>query len=590
MTLLTPWFLLGLVALAPLVALHLRRRRRQREVASLLLWRELPSTAAGRRRAALVLPLLLALQALIVVLIVVGLAQPRGGAGSSGREARPAQVFVLDEALSSGSGPSEALTAARAEIDRRLAQTASDTPVSVVVAGAAPRLLVAGASPRTARDAVASLTPAAALRADAPPSDLRAGLALAAGQLHAPGARVTLVHAAQDMPPRVRTDGVSYSAVAIGASGPAQTLEQPVGRCAPGEVGATAGAPPAPRCTVFAAIRNDARSRARARLVVERAGRPVASRTLSVAGQSRATISFDAAPGARLTLRVVAPGADDARATVTVPGVPEPASVTLVSSRPSTQPLSRALTSVPGVTLRLVSPTDYSDDDSAAADLVVFDRWAPDGALPDAPATLLVDPPRLPDGHVGAALADPELSGEDAADPLLAGVDLDGLAIATGGAHSITLPPALRAIAWAPGGPLIAAGQPAADRRIALFAFDPEASTLPQLPAFPILIANVVAWSLGELPDGATGSVTAGGAGPVAGSGGVGGAGGDAAGADDAVASDGSPTLVLRATDGGAAAPGRRPGWWPLLLAAALLVLLAEWAYPRWATRAEARA
>ncbi len=137
--------------------------------------------------------------------------------------------------------------------------------------------------------------------------------------------------------------------------------------------------------------------------------------------------------------------------------------------------------------MQLVAPDDY---DGGEAALTVFDRWLPDGALPEARALLLVAPPRLPGGTVGAGLADPVLSGLDADDPLLAGVDLDGLAIAAGAARRTTLPPQLRAIAWAPGGPLLATG--ARPARTTLLTFDPAASTLPQLPAFPALLANIV--------------------------------------------------------------------------------------------------
>ncbi|HST40820.1 MAG TPA: hypothetical protein VLK58_14995, partial [Conexibacter sp.] len=98
------------------------------------------------------------------------------------------------------------------------------------------------------------------------------------------------------------------------------------------------------------------------------------------------------------------------------------------------------------------------------------------------------------------------------------------------------------------------------------------ASTLPQLPAFPILLGNVVTWARGDAADLATADAGA--------------AASDAAGSPsaDAPAPD---TVVLRASDGGGTLPGPPREWWPWLVAIGLLMLLAEWSYPRWARRRE---
>jgi hypothetical protein len=559
--LLAPWFLAGLAALLPLVALHLRRQRRRREVASLLTWRELGGGGARvRRRASIMLPLLLALQAVVIVLIVVALTGPShasdGGMNSDHRP--PPQVFVLDDsaAMASSDPAPGRLVDARAELDRRLASVPAGTPVSVVLAGPTPRLLVTDASPREARERVAMVS---ARSGDA---DLSAGLALAAGQLHRAGATVTLLHAADHPAPHVTTEDVRYRAVAIGEpTSDNRSLAQPVARCAP-----TMSDRPA-RCTVFTTVRNDGPSAVREQLLVQRDGRAIASRAVAIGPRASAELAFDAAPGARLTLALT--GADtnaaDDRVPVTVPDPAAPVDVTLVSAQPPTAPLARALGSLPGVRSRLVAPAAFSAHGAESADLVVLDGVLPGNALPDAPGVLLVSPPRLPGGSVRGALANPQLSGERSADPLLAGVDLSALAIAAGGARKVTLPPSLRALAWAPDGPLLAAGNGGVDGplHLALLTFQPSASTLPQLSAFPILLANIVSWAQDEPAPGAT-----------------------TAPPTTAV----NAPVVLSATDGGGVAPGRRRSWWPWLLAAALLVLLAEWSYPRWTRRTEARA
>lgn len=559
MSLLTPWFLAGLLALAPLLALHLRRRRRRQEVASLLLWHELASAVPSRRRAALVPSLLLLLQVLIVVLLVLALARPARDGAAAGAGLAP-HVYVLDgsRAMNATDVAPDRLTAARRDLDRRLARLPAATPVTVVAAGAVPRLVVAGASPDAARAALADL------RVTAPRADLRAGLALAAGQLHRTGGTITLVHAIENVAPRVEGEGVAYTAVTIGTRADAQVLEQPVARCTPAAT---------PTCTVFAAVRNDADAAARARLVVERDGATLASRALALTAGERAEVAFPAEAGARLTVRLErsgggspaggatasAPIRTGESATVTVPDPTAPTTVTLVSDRPADAPLARALAATPGVTLRLIAPRDYAAADASAPDLLVLDRWLPDGELPAARSLLLVAPPELPGGGVGAPLTDPTLSGTATAAPLLAGVDLDALAIDAGAARRTTLPTALHALAWAPSGPLLAAGAIPGERpeRIALLTFDPQASTLPQLPAFPILLANVVAWSAGGAPPQAD------------------------------LDSQAALPVALRASDGGGVLPGPPREWWPWLVGVGLVLLLAEWSYPRWAGRRE---
>ncbi|MDO8184889.1 hypothetical protein Q7L71_04820, partial [Conexibacter sp. CPCC 205706] len=45
--------------------------------------------------------------------------------------------------------------------------------------------------------------------------------------------------------------------------------------------------------------------------------------------------------------------------------------------------------------------------------------------------------------------------------------------------------------------------------------------------------------------------------------------------------------LTIRASDGGGPLPAPPHAWWPWLVAAGLLLLLAEWSYPRWSRRRE---
>src|SRR6185312_11124110 len=176
--------------------------------------------------------------------------------------------------------------------------------------------------------------------------------------------------------------------------------------------------------------------------------------------------------------------------------VPRPGGerITLVGDRHRALPLARALASVPGVQLRLRTPHTYEPTDPGTSDLLVLDGFMPKGGLPEAPGLLLVNPPRVPGGKVIGKMKDSRMSGFEAANPLLEGVDLSSLTIGAGASRRLALPASLSAAAWSSEGPLIAAGTESGSR-LAIISFEPSESNLPQLAAFPALIDNIVAWS-----------------------------------------------------------------------------------------------
>ncbi len=90
---------------------------------------------------------------------------------------------------------------------------------------------------------------------------------------------------------------------------------------------------------------------------------------------------------------------------------------------------------------------------------------------------LLVDPPRLPEGRVGGVLGETVVSGTDAGNELLEGVELSSLAIAAHAAVGLTLPPWLAPVVWSPDGVLLAAGDNGR-QRVAALAFEPGQSNL----------------------------------------------------------------------------------------------------------------
>ena len=166
-------------------------------------------------------------------------------------------------------------------------------------------------------------------------------------------------------------------------------------------------------------------------------------------------------------------------------------SVLLLSDAPG--PLQRALGALPGAEVTTAPADGYAD---AAAghgwDLVVFDRTLPppqvEGALP-APA-LFVDPPAGGPFTMTGTMDAPTVSRLEAADPLLAGVDLAGVTF--GETPALTLRPGQEEVVGAQGGPLVfrakVGGQPSV-----VLAFDLAQSNLPRRVAFPILVANIAA-------------------------------------------------------------------------------------------------
>jgi Ca-activated chloride channel family protein len=479
------WALAGLVLLAPIIALHLRDRGRPvRDVPSLLLWQQLATDApAGKRRLGRpILPFLLALQALGLILLVLALADPLGGGARSPRTA----VFVLDDSFWMRAGGR--VQTAASEITRAARAQPPGTLVRVVVASPAPRLAYRGSAGGVG-GALARVRPTAA------PPDLGTALSVAAGLLTGPHDRIVVVHAPEDAVPAVDSAPGELSTLTAGAPIADQGIFATQARCG---IGAT------DLCAITAVLRNSGDTAVDDHYLAAVGGRRPLALSSRVAPRSSADIALIATPGERVDLRLQGsdPLAIDDRAWVNVPyqgGAPRASVVTLVGERSRALALARAFAAVPGVKLRLLTPSTYRPADARGTGLIVLDGWLPRAGLPPAPSVLLVDPPRLPGGHVGAPQQDSTLSGSDQSSPLLAGVNLSSLTIDTGSARQLTLPGWLTPVAWSPAGPLIAAGGDGR-QRVAIISFEPSRSNLPQLASFPIMAANLVTWGLRWAP------------------------------------------------------------------------------------------
>jgi len=213
-------------------------------------------------------------------------------------------------------------------------------------------------------------------------------------------------------------------------------------------------------------------------------------------------------------------------------------------------------------------------------DLVIFDGVTP-SAPPAAGRYLYFDPQGAGSPFAAAGAARPSRSVRDPVidpaslhreHPLLQGLDLADVNVAE--AHRLMPGPDDVALAGSFGVPLIVARERPA-LRIAALAFDPRRSDLPMRPAFPLLIANTLAWATRQTDDLAAGA-------PRVDPGGT---------ARDARESDTTPVPIL-ALGGHPLAPADRParhfrarlGICALMLAAALLLF--DWLsyHRRWTT------
>jgi hypothetical protein len=483
-----PWAFAGLALAIPLVLAHLRRRRPLvRDVPSLLAWRrsQAPVGASTRRLGKPAHPWLLALQLLALVLFVIALAKPHADRAAPG----PTRAFVVDDSIWMGAseGGGTRMDAARSTLREELEALPGDERVGLILAGPESSLLYEG----DADDAAGAV---ARIRPSFGPADLGAALRLAAG-LPRDGGGVELLRAPETAAARIVAGGGEFRERIVGRRIADLGIAEPSARCL-GSAG---------RCELFAQVRNSGRNAREIAVEVLADGKRLSSQTVRVPGGGSAPVAFNAPAGAHLELALAggdALKADD-RAYVDVPAV-EPLRITLVGERQDAEPLARALLAVPGARVTLRTRADFMPADAERAELLVIDGGPPKRAIPaGVPAVLRIDPPRMPGGSVDGPLARSRLSGTDPSAAVLDGVDLGSLTIGREAAHRLALPPWLRAVAWAPGGPLLALGTHRG-RLEAVLAFDPSASNLPQLASFPRLVENLVGWSREWAPSAVT--------------------------------------------------------------------------------------
>ncbi|HMQ53433.1 MAG TPA: BatA and WFA domain-containing protein [Anaerolineae bacterium] len=500
MTLLVPLALLGLLTLPLIILLHLLRSQRQQVVMpSLLLWRGLEQEKEGGAPRKIPWSLMLMLQLAAATLLTCGLARPV----LSFLLDRPQQtIFVLDTTTSmtaadvtgAGGAASTRFEVARATIQSALEDLSESDRIAVVSLGPQPELLLAGSGDQRA----ALLSTLDHLLPGATGANLTEALSLAGGLVE-PDLQSQIV---------VLTDGnFTVEAEALPAVPAPVTWRfipdnaEPV----PNQALFDVSARPLPdgRYRLFARVINygDLLARRTLRLVVD--GETVDEASLDLEPQSDATYLWTVSAGAD-TAAVEIVETDvlplDNRAELRFVDSTRRRAL-LISAEPTT--LARALEVQPGLDLTVIEPEEWPVPEPSGFDLLVFDN--PPASLTDWPRgnIWLVNPPvghpLLPVDNVVVNLR-PDVS---TASTMLAGIDLSGVyfprvaRLVAPDWATVDLLGTSRQIESQP--PLIFHGS-TGQSRVAVWAFDLDASNLPARLALPLLTANTLEVLLSPVP------------------------------------------------------------------------------------------
>lgn len=463
------WWLL----LIPVILLLyiLRTQRRRVPVGSVRLWRGLDEEMEARRQWR---PprwsVLLALQLAFVVAGALALAGPVLLRPPEGQHL----VLVLDASASMGAtdvAPSR-FAEARRQALARLAGLAPTDRATVIRAGAEARALAEAVPPAEAQGAIEGAVVGEA------PGDLRTALLLAGAAAARPDGRAQVV---------VLSDG-AFNPPALPGELAVSVEYVPIGR-ADGNVAITALAlrrpPNGGPVAGFARVANYGSRPVSVPTRLLADSLPLQTRTLELAATSDEELTFALPPGTR-TVALQLDAADllaaDNRAEARVPATAD-RTVTLVSAEPEL--LTRALRALPGVRVTAIAPDQYAT--APLTPLVVFDGYLP-RTLPAADS-IVVNP------AAGGAL---EVLGEarnltvqdyDHGSPLLEAID--PAAFQFGRLVQLRAPNWATPLVWTSEGPAVLEGI-ANGRRAVILAFDPRASNLPRLRAFPLLLANAL--------------------------------------------------------------------------------------------------
>lgn len=470
-----PWALALLALALPILAIYaLRGQPRRRPTTAAFLWRGLEQQTTARRRwrrPPLSLPLALQLLALLVG--VVALAQP------SFQEQSPRQLVYLLDASASMQATDVApnrFEAARAAIRAELAGLHQGEQVTLIRLADQPQVVVSSRDPG---EVVRALD---GLRAGLGTANVRDGLAAALRVIEQPVAAgseaVVFSDGAFPDPVGVGPFPMPVRFVRVGERGNNQGVSIVQVRRSPG---------PDPRLAGFAQVTNYANAPVRVPVRILADGVTLDTRLIDLPPRGRAALPFDLPSGTQVA-GVALGGRDDLplddRAEVTVTDQRQ-RSVLVVSSSPEIW--QQVLGTMPGLRLTVQSPEQYQDP---GAEIVVLDRFVP-ATLPKGQLVVVNPPAGNPLIEVLGEARDARLGIVDPSHPLLRSIDVGALRLSQ--AERLAIPRWATPVAVVPGGGALLDGL-LDDRRVIVLGFDPVASGLEKLVAFPMLVANTMAY------------------------------------------------------------------------------------------------
>lgn len=507
---LAPQFLWALLGVPLVIALHfVRTRRRRQPVSAAFLWRKAQHMAQARRRFAS--SWLLALQIAAVVAASLALAQP-----TLRTAAAPDRVLVIDASASMAARRSDGTALLGGFTSQTRLEQARREAAELLAGAGRVALVRAGLDATVAHplddDRATLRRSLEALRAGDREASLGRALALASSV--APEGEI---HLFSDAPPP--------------ADAPARLVHHPVGQPTGGGDAAPLDPPGNLGIATFdvglqqafvSVVSNLARP-LEVDVELWRDGARVAGSTLLVPVGRAANVSFPLSGGGIFEARLALPEGD-ALALDDVAFAGRGALRVLLERRSA--PLERALAAIPDVEARLAAPSELpgAAPDDAAADGGAG-RGA-DGAAVDAYVLFGADPATLPAGRFllfAEPSAEPSFKAVrdwDQASPLLRFVDLRDTVVGVDPAWS---PPAganepgsgWRTLASSADLTPLLLVHTDPEREVVVAAFHPSQTDLVFRPAFPTLMANVVAAFRGReaLPLGAPLPAAAGAAG-----------------------------------------------------------------------------
>jgi hypothetical protein len=465
-----------LLALIPVVfALHLLRASAHRRlIPSTFLWRDLGrDPEVARRIRPPRITVLMLLQLLAIAAAALALASPRITA-PTGRHL----VLVLDASgsmLANDEAPSrfdEAMRRARGLV----AKLGPTDVVSIVRAGPHPQVVATTLEPLTAQAKLA------AIKAGAGQAAMREALFVASDLARRSTERATEMV--------VLTDGAFVDPGDLSGLGVATRFEM-------------VGKESANRAVTGLSVARQPDGTGNQRALVKMANygdRPVRvtlslfvddvaydKRDIDINGKAGAVATFDVPAGARRVAAKlqggdVLPSDDFAEVSVDTGFVRR---VLLVTAKP--EAMLRALRAIPDLNVDTVTPDKY---DGSGAEIVVLDGVLPQ-PLPSGQLIIVNPPANQKFVPIGPSTQSIQFSDFDPRHPLLQAIDLSAVRLAT--ATPFQTPPWARVVAEAPAGPLILEGKENG-REVVALGFEPTASGIDRMIAFPLLVANAISF------------------------------------------------------------------------------------------------